>query len=309
MSPLIDIQRRLVELGRIRLGEKGPKGEPKKLGTFRLTSASKPLLEAAAVIYGGKVAVWADAPNEGTYQLSTTVSELECVIPPIPSLCSQYYEMWAAGGCKRRCDGETELLSGGPCLCDKEARQAKEKGTCSVTTRISVMLPRLPGLGLWRLESHGWNAATTLPGTIEMLAGTGKFIPAVLRAEQRTEKKDGQTRKFVVPVIDIPQLTFGALLESTGQSLLLGGSAPTPANAKVARPSLPEPAELPDENPDWKANGGSAPFKQLMGDLETVGQKQIAAWETKWAAVVAKLSGDELSRVKARIEEIRDFPF
>jgi len=309
MSPLLDIQRRLVELGRIRLGEKGPKGEPKKLGTFRLTSYSKTLLDAAAVLYGGTVRPWVGAPNEGTFELLTSATEMDCVIPPIPTLCSQYYELWSGGGCKRRCDGETELLSGGPCQCDKDARQAKEKGTCSVTTRISVMLPRLPGLGLWRLESHGWNAASTLPSTVELLSGTGQFVPAVLRLEQRSEKKDGQTKRYVVPVIDLPGVTLGALLQSGAATLLLGGPAATPANVKVARPALAEPVELPDENPDWKANGGSAPFKQLMGDLETVGQKEIAAWEKKWSALVAKLSGDELSRVKARIEEIRDLPF
>ena len=46
----LGIQRRLVELGRIRLGEKGSRGEPKKLTKFRLTSASRPLLEAASRI-------------------------------------------------------------------------------------------------------------------------------------------------------------------------------------------------------------------------------------------------------------------
>lgn len=51
----IDVQRRLVELGRIRLGQKAPgKGNPQRLETFRLTSASRSLLEAAAAIYGGR---------------------------------------------------------------------------------------------------------------------------------------------------------------------------------------------------------------------------------------------------------------
>ena len=39
--PIIDLQRRLQEAGRIRLGDKSPKGAPRKLETFRLTSSDK----------------------------------------------------------------------------------------------------------------------------------------------------------------------------------------------------------------------------------------------------------------------------
>jgi hypothetical protein len=273
------------------------------------------LLEAAAALYGGTVQHWLDAPAAGYYQLTTKATELDVLIPPIPTLVSQYYELWSGGGCKRRCDGENELLSGGPCLCDADARQRKEKGTCQVTTRISVMLPRLAGVGVWRLESHGWNAATTLPGTLEMLAGTGQFIKAVLRAEQRTEKKNNETRKFVVPVIDLPDLTFGALLESqaSGSGLLLGGPAETPANVKVARPSLPPPAELPDENQEWKgdaspANGGSKKLDAIMRSLDDLGSTEVGTWKKNMSATLAGLPKGERARVDARIAEIEGNP-
>ena len=50
--PIINLQRKLTEIGRIRLGAKGAKGQPTKLETFRLTSKSEEAIQAAAAVYG-----------------------------------------------------------------------------------------------------------------------------------------------------------------------------------------------------------------------------------------------------------------
>ncbi len=247
----IGVQRRMMELGRIRLGQKGPKGEPKKLSKFRLTSASKVLLEAAAGLYGGTVREWKDAPDEGYFELLTTSDTLDIILPPVFSdrdgsptaPYSQVYELWSGGGCQRRCDGETELLSGKPCQCDADDRK------CKITTRVSVILPNVPGLGVWRLESHGWNAASLLPGTLDLLimaASEQKFIPAVLRLEQRTSKKGGTTRKFVVPVIDLPQLRMGELAGVIADAAGLP-AINAPASSRLPRPALPAAPALPTD--------------------------------------------------------------
>lgn len=306
MQPLIQIQQTMAEIGRIRIGEKSEKGAPRKLTTFRLTSASKSALDAAEKLYGGTVRPWVGAPNEGTFELLTTVSELPVAIPPIPTLCSQYYEMWAAGGCTRRCDGETELLSGDSCQCDPDD---DPKNRCKITTRVSVMLPQLPGLGLWRLESHGWNAAKTLPGTLRLLAGSGKFIPASIRLEQRTEKKDNQTRKFVVPVIDLPTMTMGAFIEGSG-ALMLGGPALEERAKRVDRPALPDATDLPNENPDW--NGGekrSEQFLKIMGALEATPGPQVHTFKKKMDTAIGKLPEHERQLVFEKINERADLPF
>jgi hypothetical protein len=151
----------MMELGRVRLGDKSAKGAPRKLNTFRFTSASRVLLDAIAEKYGGEVHEWKGAPDEGYFEVTTTSRELEILFPPVysnedgtPTVpFSQWLELWSGGGCQRRCDGETEALSGKPCMCDPDNR------ACKPTTRISFMLPDIPGLGLWRVESHGWNAA------------------------------------------------------------------------------------------------------------------------------------------------------
>ncbi len=210
---ILTLQRRLRELGRIRTGVKVARGNgksrPAKLETFRLTSASRDLLEAAAAIYGGEVRAWPDGDG---WELVTTVDALDIVIPPGDSM-TQFYELWAGGGCQRRCDGVTELLTMEPCVCpaDQDERRtlAAEGRACKPTTRLNVILPLVPDMGVWRLESHGYYAAVELAGTADFLAratAEGRLIPARLRLDQRESKRPNQpVMRYAVPVIELPQ--------------------------------------------------------------------------------------------------------
>jgi Recombination directionality factor-like len=255
--PIVTLQRRLMELGRVRMGHKGPKGEPVKRDTFRFTSASKALLAAAAERYGGSVAEWQGAPDEGYFELRSEASEIEVVFPPIfsdedgtPTVpVTQWFELWSGGGCQRRCNGETELLSNKPCLCDAGER------ACKPTTRMSFMLPELPGLGVWRLESHGYNAAAELPGTVAVLARAaheGEFIPATLRIERRTKKQNGQTLRYIVPVVELRDRTVAELAGGKVASL------PTPPPKPALPAATPEPESEAFEN-DAQADFGTPP--------------------------------------------------
>lgn len=199
MSPIIDLQRRLVEVGRIRMGAKDERGFPKKLGTWRCTSRDKDRLLAIAQMHGGDVRPWAE--REGEFEVITETDELAIMLLPGQTL-SQWHELWSGGGCQRRCDGEREILSDQPCLCDVEPGERK----CKPTTRLSVMLPDIPGLGCWRLESHGYYAAVELAATSHMLEQAtvrGQLLPARLRIDQRRQVRDGKTTRYAVPVIDI----------------------------------------------------------------------------------------------------------
>lgn len=232
---ILDLQRRFVEIGRIRAGAKSAKGAPTKLDKWRLTSANKPALEAAAAVYGGDVQPWADGPNLGLWQLFTESDTLRILVPPAAEPYSLWYEAWSGGGCDRRCDGERDVLNDAPCACNPEAR------TCKPTLRVSLMLPDLPGLGVWRWEGHGINAALELPATLDLLAhatSKGEFLPGFLRLEQRSTRKKGEgTRRFAVPVIDLAA-TIGEVTQAIG-----GPSIPAaPAIAAPAeRPALPAP--------------------------------------------------------------------
>jgi hypothetical protein len=263
---VIGVQKRMMQLGRVRIGEKGPKGEPRKIDSFRFTSASKALLEAVATTYGGKVTEWEGAPDEGYFQVTTEAKELRIILPPVFSAAdgspttsySQWYELWSGGGCQRRCDGQTESLSGQACMCNPDDR------ACDITTRVSFMLPEIPGLGVWRLDSKGWNAAVELPGTLEVLmmaAARNTFVPAVLRIENRTKKEPGKgTRRFVVPVLDLPDVKIGDLLAAAGGQSPLAINMP---KGVTERPALPAaggtPADPKMDDPDGKPEFGTPP--------------------------------------------------
>lgn len=279
---VIGVQRRFMQLGRVRLGEKGPKGEPKRLNSFRFTSASERLLSAVAAKYGGTVTAWTDAPDEGYFQVTTTATSLDIILPPTfsqddgtPSTSySQWYELWSRGGCQRRCDGVTESLSGEPCKCDPALRDAgtDPSGTCGIITRVSFIIPDLPGLGVWRLDSGGWNAAVELPGTLELLAqaaSEARFIPAVLSLQNRTAKREGKTHRFVVPVIELPDVTIGQLVDGTAPTYALNAPSGAPPG-KPALPAAPPPPADPTFTHDEETVGFGAPPPLPGADAPTI---------------------------------------
>lgn len=246
---ILHLQRRLREVGRIRLGQlvttSSGKKRPDKLDRFRLTSRDQRVIDAAAQVYGGTPAPWA-APDGQQYELVTETLEMPVIVPPGDMAFSQWMELWSAGGCQRRCDGVHDYISDGPCVCDPDNRE------CATTTRLNVMLPEVPGFGLWRLESHGYYAAVELAGVVELCrqaTEAGHMLPARLRLEQRQVKrfdKDGkpQTLKFAVPALDLDV--------SVGQLGALTTGVPVAELAKDT-PALPSPgwtpvpvAELPE---------------------------------------------------------------
>lgn len=221
MTEILTLQRRLVEVGRIRLGAKktsaNGKQYPARLTKFRLTSRDKPRLDAAADLYGGEVREW-----EGAWELYTETDVLPVAVVPGQAL-NQSYELWGqkdlGGGrksgviCLRRCDGETEALTGAACICT-----ATDEQVCKPTTRLSVVLTEVPGIGVWRVEAHGWNAAVELVGSVrllESLVSTGRPVRARLRLDFRQQVTESETRQFVVPVIDIDH-TLSQVLDSIG---------------------------------------------------------------------------------------------
>jgi len=229
---ILTLQRRLREIGRIRAGRKGDKGQPQKLATWRFTSPQQGVIAEAAGRWGGTVGPW-ESPNGPQYEVITDTDTISVVIPTAQSI-SQFYEAWAGGGCTRRCDGETELLTDQPCLCDPDPAER----LCKPKTRFNVMLPDLSDLGQWRLESSSWYGATELAGISDLLAlANAQYIRANLRLEQRQVKRPGQpTKRFAVPVVEM-DVKLGDVLNSLG---LTGGTV-NPVGASAV-PVLDTPA-------------------------------------------------------------------
>ncbi|MEU0979100.1 hypothetical protein ABZ488_07755 [Streptomyces griseus] len=212
-SRLLNIQRRAAEHGRLRTGYTQG-NRPVRSATWVVTSHSEEHVRAAAELWGGEVEQWTPLnSNIAQWRVITKASSIEALITPGDPL-NQYNEMWSAGGCQRRCDGETELLSRQPCLCARQFGEdwhTQPKGrVCSATSRFNVMLPDLSGMGMWRAETHSFYAASEWGGMVDMvLAGTdGKgFVPVTLRIEPRQVVREGKTKKFPVVVVELRGVT------------------------------------------------------------------------------------------------------
>ena len=262
--PILDLQRRLAEVGRIRLGEqvttRSGKKAPAKLTRFRFTSPSAEIIDQAANLYGGTPNDWS-APSGPQREVVTEATSIPVLIPPGDMAFSQWYEMWSGGGCQKRCDGRFDIQRDRACDCDPDARE------CKPTTRVSMVLPEMAGVGLWRVETHGFYAATELGATVELLQSLapGRLVPGRLRLDARTVKRtvDGkpQTRNYVVPVLDIE-----------GTMAQIGrGEVPVAIEAP-ARPSLtPVPAAAIPETT------GLSVAEQLTVTKETPRRKNAAA--------------------------------
>lgn len=258
MSPIREVQERYRELGRLRMGEKGEKNQPVRLDTWRLTSPSKALLEAARDLWGGEVDVWNGSPTEGEqFQLTTDRSSLPVLVPPQDIDSHQFYELWHASGIKRRCDGELDFVTNKPCPCNLLAERE-----CKPTTHVKFFLPDIPDIGTWRLVTHGWNAAAELAQTMRMihLMFPTTAVVGDLAIESRTSKGQNpktlkpETHHFVVPVLRLPF--------SMGQLMAQQESDERVALGRGGRPALGDAPELPHDarfESDTPVGWGDAP--------------------------------------------------
>lgn len=260
--PLLDVQRRGQQIGRIRIGQqvKAANGRmrPARLDTFRFTTQSRHSADAIAELYGGTVRDW-----ENEFEVITERSAIDVTIPPRDQIISQWYEMWSKGGCARRCDSQREKIGAGPCLCPhatdpddtamveaaamERARLASlnPPQACEVVTRISVMIPDLPGLGVFRLDTRSYYAAIEIgdaAAVMQVARDRGIFLAATLRIDHRSRVANGKTKKFPVPVLEViptfREITSGAL-EAGGITAQLPPAPGEPRRALAAGPVAP----------------------------------------------------------------------
>lgn len=293
--PIIDMQRRFAEVGRIRAGMKTAKGHPTRLETWRLTSANRGALDAAASQYGGTVEEWNGAPTPGQYELVTNTASLDVIVPPLGEPYTLWYEEWSGGGAVARCDGKRNHITDEPCSCTDENRR------CKPTIRVSLMLPALPGLGVWRFESHGWYAATELPITLDLLANAGAlgtYLRGHLRLEERRRVAGGQTKRFLVPVLDLDYSVgeIAAATSTTGE-VPRGLESPQPARPVLA--AAPDPEPEPD--PVGSVEGDYQPASAAQKRMLWARCKAAGLDKSVLAEILGEVRGEETADLKTII--------
>ncbi|MEV4287410.1 hypothetical protein AB0K40_18040 [Nonomuraea bangladeshensis] len=242
-SRIITLQRQARELGRLRTGYSVPNDDPTKRNravrsqTWIISSHAEHYVEAAAGIWGGSVEKWQPQGNGAVqWRVITEAVSLDAILPPGDPL-SQSYELWSAGGAQRRCDGMTESLSDSPCLCRAQwgedfHEKAPRDRACKMTTRLNVILPEMPDIGAWRVETHSYHAANEIAAAVDVLKGSigmDALIPVRLRIEQRTRVSQGKTKQFPVVAVELRGGTAGQVL---------AGAVSAPAVGSTARPAV-----------------------------------------------------------------------
>lgn len=241
--PIITTQRRMAEQGRIRLGHKisgtSQSGRaytrPAKLERFRFTSPSERLITEIAATYGGDARPW-DNDGKAEFEVLSEATAIPVIV--VKGGFSQWHEFWTKGGCQHRCDGEKDVAGN---FCDPDDPNhvaAIEKPT----TRLSVMLSEIESLGVWRMESKGWNAAAELPSMAELAMHVGDLVPATLGLAERSSiiqtDKGPQTSRYVVPFLDL-HVTKQRLVEIVGGP----GGAPALEGASSGPAAIEAPAQ------------------------------------------------------------------
>lgn len=249
-----DLQVRFATVGAIRLGALKPTRSgrlaPSKLERFRITVRDRALADEIAELYGGEVQIWKPKQGNPGFEIFTEAPELPVYVPR--QNIDPNYEMWGPNVLQRRCDGVTEQIRQTPCICLSQARATAEargfefdedawrrsddakKVGCKPTTRLSVILADVSVTGQFKLESHGWNAATELSVWAPIVAMATSPLPAKIVLEKREKKIikfAGGVEKIETNTFSVPVLDFGDL-QLTGRQAFGGGAAAIERAAK-----------------------------------------------------------------------------
>lgn len=290
--PIITVQRRMAEQGRIRLGHKisgtTQQGKsytrPAKLEKFRFTSPSQRLIEEIAAHYGGEARPW-DNAGKAEFEVLSDATAIPVIV--VKGGFSQWHEHFTKAGLQHRCDGEKDVAGNFCDPDDPDHLAAIEKPT----TRLSVMLSEIESLGVWRMESKGWNAAAELPSMAELAMHVGDLVPATLGLAERSSiiqtDKGPQTSRYVVPFLDL-HVTKQRLVEIVGGP----GGAPALEGAGTGPAAIEAPAQSASEEqpapavriptPEQIAN---ADLQVLRGMADYLGQNGLAEHPARKAAL------------------------
>lgn len=294
-SRILTIQRRVRELGRIRTGDSEPyttdggqqRRRARRSATFILTSSFRDQLDLAAELWGGQVEPWQpQGIGPKIWRVVTETDTLPAILPPAePDPLSQGYELWSRTDCVRRCDGQREEKTNGPCVCIAQygeewwTRTDLPKGsTCLATTRLNVFLP-LADFGFWRLETHSYWAATEITGVVDMIRariGPDPAVPITLGIEQRERVKDGKRLSYPVVTVGLRGTTTAAILAGIAPVLSIEGDSvkaiEAPVSAEVEASGIRPDVVVDSNDKEWlDAIATVTSLEELRALRKTVG--------------------------------------
>jgi hypothetical protein len=200
----------------------------------------------------------------------------------------------------------TELLSDKACLCRAQYGvnfHEKPAGTvCQEFTRLTVLLPQIPDVGMWRVETKSHYAAMEIAGTLDVIKsalGPEPTVPIKLRIEQRQRKANGETKRY-------PVITVGLRGVSAEQLFQGEISAPpaieAPVQAAIEGPLGSIQLDKDSVRTALEAAGSLAELRELWPDAIQAGLRDVAMdLATQFERDEHPESGDDATEVWSQI--------
>lgn len=222
--------RRLPRLGKIRLGvkeESSRTGNPYPRAVDYFVCP-----EPVQKIYG---------PQPRQLDVMFPLDDLEIVFP-------QWYASYGQGtGLKCKGDGETAWRVGpdGSLVeveCAPDECEDYQRQHCRRLGRLQVLLPRVPGVGVWEIATTSFHSIVNINSYLELVRGVAgriALIPLTLYLEAREVQPEGKKK-----VVHVMNLRF----EGTMQELMRYRHAPKPTFLLAPPDDNDRPEDLyPDE--------------------------------------------------------------
>lgn len=198
----IDVRPRVPRRGKIHLGEKGTtqqgKQYPKSLPHFRVPDEIKEFIGAEP----------------------TSLNVRFPYANPMDNV-SYYFRRYGAGGiCKCIGDGQTAMELGEDgqmheidCLGEGCPMYTDPKPKCRKVAKLSVILPDVPGIGIWQIDTASINTVLDLLGQMALVQGQGvpvTGVPFILERIPKQVAPDGKAKTVHVLTLKCP-LTWDEL--------------------------------------------------------------------------------------------------
>lgn len=184
-----------------------------------------------------------------------------------------------------------------------------------MVTRLQLMLPDLPDVGVWTLSSTGYYAAAELATSIQIVMSstqqTGLIPEATLAIEPREVKQQGQpTKKFVVPVLRFAD-TLSTFLGGGGESpvslptttpagTLLPGRSDGEGGDVTVLPSGTDPAPVaPLPEPDF-----DQPVEAEVVEITPAVENEAEAWSSLYQILEEDPSEGVMDKVEERVRRL-----
>ena len=157
---------------------------------------------------------------------------------------------------------------------------APKDSVCKMTTRLGLILPSMPDIGEWRVETHSYYSANEIAASVDVIrsaVGPKALVPLTVRIEQRTPVAQGKTKHFPVVVVELRGATAGEILAASMGVKELSIGPPERKAIGAARPDYVAQAKAAVDIEEWREVWNSALAAghlddQLKAELAEVGK-------------------------------------